>query len=130
MGKNLRTFKGRVVDIDEVKNKNLDTIAVGNMNVNARGDELDEWGNVVKPRDEVARKKNSSMSRSSTEASVISTFEDDEDDYEIKDDPSVLNSRQKNVRPNDKKPEPKEQKTDPKQSKEDTKKADETDLDD
>lgn len=90
MGKKIRSFRGKMVDMDDIRRRNEDAIAVGNMNVNARGDELDEWGKVIKSRDQVARDKNSSMSRTSTSASVISSFEDDDDMYEIKDDPNVL----------------------------------------
>lgn len=124
MGKRIRTFKGKVIDIDEVRNRNEDAIAVGNMNVNARGDELDEWGNVVKQRDEVARRKNTAMSRKSTEASIISSFEDDEEDYELSDDPKINQAR---------KPQPPrqpEKKSESKDKVDTSKKADETDLDD
>ena len=45
-----RTAMGKPVDIDMVRLANEDVIAVGNMRVNARGDELGPGGKVVKPR--------------------------------------------------------------------------------
>lgn len=97
----VRTYRGKIVDMDEIRQKNDRSISVGNMNVNARGDQLDEWGNIIKSRDQVAREKNSSMSRKTTNASVISTFEDD-DDYELKDDPNVLMKNRKKTTRNQK----------------------------
>lgn len=130
MGNKVRTYRGKIIDIDEIRRRNEDTIAVGNMNVNARGDELDEWGNVLKPRDQVTREKNANMSRKSTNASVISSFEDDDDNYEIKDDPNVLSkNRTKSSKPEDKKVEDKKTEDKKAVSKPDEKSADETDLD-
>lgn len=97
----VRTYRGKIVDMDEIRQKNDRSISVGNMNVNARGDQLDEWGNIIKSRDQVTREKNSSMSRKTTNASVISTFEDD-DDYELKDDPNVLMKNRKKTTRNQK----------------------------
>lgn len=134
MANKIRTHRGRVIDLDDIKMKNQTATTVGNMNVNARGDELDEWGNIIKPRDQVAREKNSSMSRKSTNASVISSFEDD-DVYELKDDPNVLNKNRTKTNPtpqrntqakvDDKKTDDKKSESKPST---DTK-ADETDLD-
>ena len=130
MGKNIRTFRGKMIDMDDIRRKNEDAIAVGNMNVNARGDELDEWGKVIKSRDQVAREKNSSMSRKSSNASVISTFEDDDDMYEIKDDPNVL-AKNRNKSTSTKAEIKTESKVDDKKAppKASDKSADETDLD-
>ena len=84
---------------------------------------MDEWGNIVKPRDQVAREKNSSMSRKTTNASVISSFEDDDELYEIKDDPNVINKNKKAAPAKQAKAEPK---TETKSESDD---VDETDLD-
>lgn len=132
MGHKIRTFRGKIVDIDEIRQRNADVTTIGNVRANARGDELDEWGNIIKSRDQVAREKNSSMSRKSTQASVISSFEDDEEMYELKDDPNVLAKNSKansttNRQTETKKPEP--TKTDPKKPEQKSTKADETDLD-
>jgi hypothetical protein len=48
-----RTASGRLVDMDTLALKNEMTIAVGNMNVNARGDQLAEGGKIVKTREEI-----------------------------------------------------------------------------
>jgi len=130
MGKKIRSFRGKMVDMDDIRRRNEDAIAVGNMNVNARGDELDEWGKVIKARDQVARDKNSSMSRTSTNASVISSFEDDDDMYEIKDDPNVL-AKNRNKAASSKTETKTESKVDDKKAppKSSDKSADETDLD-
>lgn len=53
MKKNYRTALGKAVDMDNLRLVNEETIAIGNMKVNARGDELGPGGQVVKTRNEV-----------------------------------------------------------------------------
>ena len=53
MGKVYRSAQGKVVDVDALRLRNEETIAVGNMKVNARGDELGPGGLVVKTRNEL-----------------------------------------------------------------------------
>ena len=48
-----RTANGRAIDMDILRLKNEDVIAVGNLKVNARGDQLGPGGKVVKTRDQV-----------------------------------------------------------------------------
>jgi hypothetical protein len=55
MKKVYRTALGKYVDMDRLRLTNEDTIAVGNMRVNARGDELGFGGEVVRTRNEVMR---------------------------------------------------------------------------
>jgi hypothetical protein len=55
MGKVYRTAMGKQVDIDAIQHINSEVIAVGNMNVNARGDQLGPGGKVVKTRNEVMK---------------------------------------------------------------------------
>lgn len=50
--KKYRTANGKLIDIDGLRLANEDTIAVGNMRTNARGDELGPGGRVVKTRNE------------------------------------------------------------------------------
>ena len=50
-----RTMQGRMVDIDKLRSTNLDTPAVGNMNVNARGDLLGKNGAVVQPKEQIMK---------------------------------------------------------------------------
>jgi hypothetical protein len=44
-----RTAMGKTVDMSAILAKNEKTRAVGNMNVNARGDTIDAYGRIVKP---------------------------------------------------------------------------------
>lgn len=54
MAKNIyRSALGRSVDIDALRLANEEAVAVGNMRVNARGDELGAGGTVARPRKEV-----------------------------------------------------------------------------
>lgn len=48
-----RTSRGEVVDMDLLRLANEETIAVGNMKTNARGDELGPGGKVVKTRAQI-----------------------------------------------------------------------------
>ena len=50
-----RTMQGRMVDIEKLRAANESVRAVGNMNVNARGDVLGVSGQVVKPKAEVMK---------------------------------------------------------------------------
>lgn len=50
-----RSARGQLIDMDAVQHTNAEVIAVGNMSVNARGDELGPGGKVVKTRNEVMK---------------------------------------------------------------------------
>lgn len=52
MKKIYRSVQGKNVDVDMLRLKNEEVIAVGNMKVNARGDELGPGGVVVKTRND------------------------------------------------------------------------------
>lgn len=52
MGKIYRTAQGKNIDIDNIRLSNEDSIAVGNMKVNARGDELGPGGQVAVGRNQ------------------------------------------------------------------------------
>ncbi len=43
-----RTMQGKEVDLDQLRTKNELTVAVGNVKVNARGDELGPGGKIIK----------------------------------------------------------------------------------
>jgi hypothetical protein len=47
-----RTMKGKMVDMDQLLEKNQTMPAVGNVRMNARGDELGPGGKIVKRREE------------------------------------------------------------------------------
>lgn len=48
-----KTMQGREVDMDQLLQKNETVPAVGNVRMNARGDELGQGGKVVRSREEV-----------------------------------------------------------------------------
>lgn len=48
-----RTMQGKVVDMDKLMTANELMPAIGNVRVNARGDELGPGGKIVKKREEV-----------------------------------------------------------------------------
>lgn len=50
-----RSAQGRVVDIEKLRLANEETIAVGNMRVNARGDQLGPGGKIVKTRNQIMK---------------------------------------------------------------------------
>jgi hypothetical protein len=55
MSKIYRSAQGNLVDMEKLRLANEDTIAVGNMKVNARGDQLGPGGRVVKSRNQVMK---------------------------------------------------------------------------
>ena len=48
-----KSARGKMIDIDQVKLSNEETIAVGNMKVNARGDQLGAGGQVIAGRNAI-----------------------------------------------------------------------------
>jgi hypothetical protein len=48
-----KTANGRTINIDSIMAQNEESIAVGNMRVNARGDELGPGGRIERPKDKV-----------------------------------------------------------------------------
>ena len=51
-----RTMQGRMVDIEKLRAANENVQAVGNMNVNARGDRLGPGGQIVTPKEKIIKK--------------------------------------------------------------------------
>lgn len=51
----VKTMKGKTLDLTPIMAKKQDTIAIGNANMNARGDILGPGGTIVKRREEVAQ---------------------------------------------------------------------------
>ena len=51
-----RTMQGRMVDIEKLRAANETVQAVGNMNVNARGDVIGPGGQIVTPKEQVVAK--------------------------------------------------------------------------
>lgn len=50
-----RSMQGKEVDINRLMNQNELTMAVGNVKVNARGDELGAGGKIVRKREELLK---------------------------------------------------------------------------
>ena len=58
MAKNLyTTANGRTLNIDQMRLLNEKTIAVGNMGVNARGDQVASNGDIIKTRNEIMKER-------------------------------------------------------------------------
>jgi hypothetical protein len=55
MGKTIRSMRGKEVDMEKLNLRNETLPAVGNMKVNARGDEIGKGGKVVKTREEILK---------------------------------------------------------------------------
>ena len=53
MGKTYTSMQGKTIDMEKLALKNELTPAVGNMKVNARGDELGEGGKIIRTREQV-----------------------------------------------------------------------------
>jgi len=53
MGKLYRTLQGKEIDMERLSLKNETAPAVGNVRMNARGDELGTGGKIVKTREEI-----------------------------------------------------------------------------
>ena len=51
-----RTMQGRMIDIEKLRGANEDVRAVGNMNVNARGDVLGPGGSIAATKEKVIAK--------------------------------------------------------------------------
>ena len=55
-----RSMQGKEVDMHKLVMQNEMTVAVGNVKVNARGDELGPGGQIIKKREDVLREANQS----------------------------------------------------------------------
>jgi hypothetical protein len=53
MGNKYKTAHGKTIDIDTLRLQNEKTIAVGNMKVNARGDQLGRGGEIIQTRNQL-----------------------------------------------------------------------------
>ena len=51
-----KSMQGRMIDIEKLRSANETTQAVGNMNVNARGDVIGAGGKIVTPKETVIKK--------------------------------------------------------------------------
>lgn len=83
-GKTYRTSSGKQVDFGALLLANETAPALGNMNVNARGDEIDSAGNITKSREQVMREYNElntmvPQDDEIPEGTNIATADDDDD---------------------------------------------------
>lgn len=51
------TYRGATIDMEALMRENSKAVAIGNMKVNARGDQLGKNGEVTKTADQIAREK-------------------------------------------------------------------------
>lgn len=56
-----RSMQGKEVDMHKIVMQNEMTVAVGNVRVNARGDELGAGGKIIRKREEVLKDANQSV---------------------------------------------------------------------
>lgn len=83
-----RTARGKTIDVGAIRLQNEQVRAVGNMGVNARGDRIDEYGNVIDPRNQqlqrrINRQTNVSSSSGPAQTSaraVAATLKDEFED--------------------------------------------------
>lgn len=59
MNKNYKTAQGKNLNMEKLRLLNELTPAIGNMNVNARGDLISTNGKIIKTRNEVMKEKRS-----------------------------------------------------------------------
>jgi hypothetical protein len=72
MGKTYTSMQGKEVDMEKLALRNELSVAVGNMKVNARGDELGAGGKIVRTREQILQDYYKNNSRSVTEDGVVS----------------------------------------------------------
>lgn len=53
MGKIIRSMRGKEIDMEKLNLRNETLPAVGNMKVNARGDEIGKGGKIIRTREQV-----------------------------------------------------------------------------
>lgn len=73
MGRTYRTMNGRSVDMDKLRSQNELTPAVGNMKVNARGDELGAGGKIIRTREQIVSSYYESNPKATPDADVPTT---------------------------------------------------------
>lgn len=79
MGNKYKTAHGKMIDIDNLRLQNEKTIAVGNMKVNARGDQLGRGGEIIQTRNQLMSQQYPKMqSPIATEAPIDNIAPDGE----------------------------------------------------
>jgi hypothetical protein len=72
MGKTYTSMQGKEIDMEKLALRNELSVAVGNMKVNARGDELGTGGKIVRTREQILQDYYKNNSRSMNEEGIVS----------------------------------------------------------
>ena len=104
MSKKVKTYKGKIIDYDELMSRNQEVQAVGNMETNARGDVIDARGRVLKTRDDVVREYNKNTEKSVVKSSLLDDIDDDAEplDNAVKDESKNKSNESKSNKVNEK----------------------------
>ncbi len=70
MGKVYTSVRGKEIDMEKLSLKNETEIAVGNVRVNARGDELGHGGKIVRTREQILQDYYKTNPKAATEETV------------------------------------------------------------
>jgi hypothetical protein len=81
-----RTAQGKHLDFQAMITQGEMVPAVGNMNVNARGDEIDSSGNIIRSRDEIMQEYHKVNSMVPTDEPVHANVEEARADEEESED--------------------------------------------
>jgi hypothetical protein len=57
MPKIYKTAQGKTIDMDRLRLLHEKERAVGNMGVNAQGDQVDQYGNIIKKKNDIIKDK-------------------------------------------------------------------------
>ena len=73
----VRTMKGVVIDMAALSTRNSTVVAIGNANMNARGDIVDRAGNVLKSRETVVQEYYNSNPKAVTQTVSLKDLGDE-----------------------------------------------------
>ena len=88
-----KTMQGKTIDFDSIRLSNELVPAIGNMKVNARGDQIDPKGNIVKTRDDIVQEK---IKKESTQVETYTEDFDSEEDITPDQAKEILSKNRKN----------------------------------
>lgn len=73
MGKTYTSMQGKEIDMEKLALRNELSVAVGNMKVNARGDELGTGGKIVRTREQILQDYYKNNDRAVSEETIKRT---------------------------------------------------------
>ena len=83
MGNKYKTAHGKTIDIDSLRLQNEKVIAVGNMKVNARGDQLGRGGEIIQTRNQLMAQQYPKMQTPiATESATINNVAPDGESFD------------------------------------------------